>query len=347
MLIQSVSLKYQDARSHKGYNVTLEQVGDDLYSVNFNYGRIGKAFQSGTKTAQPVDLNKAQSIFDKLVKSKVAKGYRQCGTADSSITHLCEKERWDYTPLLLESTTARQAQSLIDNGWIVQRKYDGERGLFQYKDGAIQQINKKGFYVAGNTSLINSLPQDQDEFIIDCEVFQEHAYIFDVIKVNGNDIADMPYSMRYELMKQHFSHLENFTVVESFVGNDAKNTVKEFEQTGFEGVVLKDPNAPYYFSRSGSYVKLKFTKSVSAVVARHNDGKRSVAVQVFDDANPIDVGNVTIPVNHPIPDIGQVIEIEYLYATSGNILYQPIYKGQRNDVSADECRLSELEYTTH
>jgi hypothetical protein len=50
------------------------------------------------------------------------------------------------------------------------------------------------------------------------------------------------------------------------------------------------------------------------------------------------IGNVTIPPNHDIPAIGQVVEIRYLYVTGiGGSLYQPVYLGQRDDIRAEEC----------
>ena len=65
-----------------------------------------------------------------------------------------------------------------------------------------------------------------------------------------------------------------------------------------------------------------------------NNARRSIEVAL--GGTP--VGNVTIPPNHDIPDIGQVVEIRYLYVTGiGGSLYQPIYLGVRDDVPAEEC----------
>ena len=59
----------------------------------------------------------------------------------------------------------------------------------------------------------------------------------------------------------------------------------------------------------------------------------------------IPCGNVTIPPNHRIPEVLQVIEVRYLYAhRESNALYQPIYQGLRSDVDPEECRLSQLKY---
>jgi bifunctional non-homologous end joining protein LigD len=56
-------------------------------------------------------------------------------------------------------------------------------------------------------------------------------------------------------------------------------------------------------------------------------------------------GNVTIPANHSIPRVGEVVEVQFLYAhRESDVLVQPVYLGKRDDVDADECRVSQLKY---
>jgi bifunctional non-homologous end joining protein LigD len=43
------------------------------------------------------------------------------------------------------------------------------------------------------------------------------------------------------------------------------------------------------------------------------------------------VGNVTIPANHALPKVGDLVEVRYLYHYPGGSLYQPIYLGSRSD----------------
>ena len=76
-LIKKTTLHYQDDRSDKIYEVDLCKLGEDRYIVNFRYGRRGAKLKEGTKTDAPVILPKAQQTFDKLVREKVKKGYRE------------------------------------------------------------------------------------------------------------------------------------------------------------------------------------------------------------------------------------------------------------------------------
>ena len=47
------------------------------FVVNFAYGRRGSTMNTGTKTQTPVDYDSAKTIYDKLVREKMAKGYTQ------------------------------------------------------------------------------------------------------------------------------------------------------------------------------------------------------------------------------------------------------------------------------
>jgi bifunctional non-homologous end joining protein LigD len=54
------------------------------------------------------------------------------------------------------------------------------------------------------------------------------------------------------------------------------------------------------------------------------------------------VGNVTIPPNHTVPANGSIVEVRYLYAFPGGSVFQPVYLGQRDDVTRRECHVSQL-----
>ena len=83
---KEISLYFSNGTSDKEYHVQL-QSDEALYVVNFQYGRRGRKLNTGTKTQTAVSLEKANKIYDKLVKSKLSKGYTEgilrnatCGT---------------------------------------------------------------------------------------------------------------------------------------------------------------------------------------------------------------------------------------------------------------------------
>lgn len=75
-LIKQTTLLYQEGKSDKIYEVDLCQTGENLYVVNFRYGRRGTNLKEGVKTTQAVPQAQAEKIFDGLIASKVKKGYQ-------------------------------------------------------------------------------------------------------------------------------------------------------------------------------------------------------------------------------------------------------------------------------
>ncbi len=82
-LIKRTSLYYREGSSDKVYEVDLCEVSPGRYVVNFRYGRRGSNLREGVETVQALPLNEAQRAFDKLVASKVKKGYQE-GDAPSA-----------------------------------------------------------------------------------------------------------------------------------------------------------------------------------------------------------------------------------------------------------------------
>ena len=114
-------------------------------------------------------------------------------------------------------------------------------------------------------------------------------------------------------------------------------------------MVFKEVDAPYSPGRpnsGGPQLKFKFVESASFVVTGHN-AKRSVSLGLYQGDGDILVpaGNVTIPPNHDVPQVGDVVDAQYLYAyrESGSI-YQPVYMGKRADIPASECTTDQLKY---
>jgi bifunctional non-homologous end joining protein LigD len=137
-------------------------------------------------------------------------------------------------------------------------------------------------------------------------------------------------------------------------GKAEKTAVLErLKKEGREGVVFKDTHAKYVAGRpasGGSQLKFKFYATCSCVVSKVN-AKRSVALELLnilrerlDGKATVGVGNCTIPPNHAVPKVGDIVEIRYLYCYKGGSLYQPTYLGIRDDIDNTACVLSQLKY---
>lgn len=168
--------------------------------------------------------------------------------------------------------------------------------------------------------------------------------------MDGEDHRLYPYDRRYLALMNLLAKAMQRNVIlaeTAFTPQQKVQLLKQLHRQNKEGIVFKALEAPYTPGRpnsGGSQLKHKFYATLSAVVANVND-RRSVEVRLLNGKGWVPCGNVTIPPNFQIPQIGQVVEIRYLYAfQESKALYQPVYLGPRNDVEPFECGLSQLKY---
>jgi bifunctional non-homologous end joining protein LigD len=140
-------------------------------------------------------------------------------------------------------------------------------------------------------------------------------------------------------------HLE--LVPTAYKPKEKKEMIDLLRESKKEGVVFKRLDAAYAPGRpnsGGPQLKYKFYATLSAVVAKVNP-QRSVEIRLLNNEGWQPAGNVTIPANHPVPTVGAVVEIRYLYAfRESGCLYQPTYLGRRTDVAQQECLAAQLKF---
>ena len=175
-------------------------------------------------------------------------------------------------------------------------------------------------------------------------------HAFDLLEFNGEDYRTQPYQRRLVKLSTFLNQpdIAHIKVVETAIDSANKERMFRHLQTQKkEGVVFKRLDSPYTAGRpnsGGNQLKHKFYATCSAVVAKINE-KRSVELCLLNGKGWISVGNITIPSNFDVPEVGTVIEVRYLYAfRESNALYQPVYLGPRQDVEQHECVLSQLKY---
>jgi len=346
------SLHFREGNSDKEYHAAIEPKGDG-YVVTFAYGRRGSTLTVGTKTAAPVPLDQAQSIHKKLVASKVAKGYLV--TADSSTPYQQSGEEGRDSGIrcqLLNPVEESELPRLLgDNQYCLQEKHDGRRLMVRKQGDEITGINRRGVVIAIPDPIrvaVASLPVD---VLIDGEAVRETLHAFDLLDLDGNDLRRNSYRNRcaalFLLLPPDTPALRRVNT--AIDPNDKLAIFEKLRQDGREGVVFKDLDAPFSPGRpnsGGTQLKFKFVESASFVVTGHN-AKRSVSLGLYsgDSDTLVPAGNVTIPPNHPVPEVGDVVDCSYLYALrqSGSI-YQPVYIGPRADIPASECTTDQLKY---
>jgi bifunctional non-homologous end joining protein LigD len=349
MTRESTTLYFRENASDKVYQASLEEK-DGGVVVNFAFGRRGSTMQTGTKTPTPVPFAKAKAVYDRLVRGKMAKGYTP-GADGTPYAHT-ENEQRD-TGLrcqLLNAIDEAHAEKLLDDpAWWLQEKFDGRRMLVK-KDanGSVTGINRKGLTVALPQPILAHAQAVPGTFVIDGEAVGDRLYAFDCLEREGIEVAGFMYSKRLAILASFMGRGAIECAPTAAGPGDKRDLYNFLKQEGKEGVVFKRHNAPYTPGRpasGGTQVKFKFVTTGSFIVAKVNSGKRSVALEVVDDAgHGVSVGNVTIPPKVQVPGVGTIVEVRYLYCYPNGSLYQPVFLGLRDDIEPSACAASQLKY---
>lgn len=345
MTQENITLFYKQAKSDKVYKASLEK-HDDLYIVNFAYGRRGATLRTGTKTQSPVAYEKAKKIYDKLVRSKSAKGYLP-EEDNSDYIYTSDQVQTDIRCQLLNPIDENDVASLhADDTWWAQEKMDGKRMLLQ-KQQDVVAINRKGLVVGAPKAMIDAALAVDYHFIIDGEAIGDVLYVFDLLSFDNVDIKHLPYSERYQKLST-LAFLPTIQVVKTAKSTQEKQALyQQLQKASAEGIVYKKHASLYHAGRpnsGGDQRKFKFYETASVVVAKVND-KRSVGMQVYDEqGQAVFIGNVTIATNKDIPQENTIIEVRYLYAYQGGSLYQPTFLNSRSDIDHKDCSIKQLKY---
>ena len=353
-VIKSIELNSTHAGSNKVYNVQLCEV-DGGFVVNYQNGRRGGTLASGTKTTTPLPVEKATSIYEKLIAEKIngASHYKVVGSNSTSAASIVtEKEASGFLPMLPTAVdAARVAVLLGDDNFCLQEKIDGERVFVIVKaDGTVIGANRLGFVRPLPLSVVAAVEQSRvpPDTVLDGELVNDVFHVFDLLRANGNDCTTLRYELRRDWTLRAFDHChsERIRCVESFFMRRKSEALRAFRTANAEGIIFRDLFGAYSVGRSENCVKFKFTESATLLVDGHEPSKRSVYLGSFDESGKrVTMSKVTIPPNYAVPDVGAIVEVQYLYAYAGtHALAQPVYKGVRSDQTQESCVLSQLKY---
>lgn len=207
---------------------------------------------------------------------------------------------------MLNSVTQAEAEELLrDPAFFMQPKFDGRRLLLRKQGEQVTGINRRG--------LECGLP----------EPIRLGELVDLLLSITDISLRYVITQLSYPLKRELFDVL-----------------LRE----GAEGVVFKQVDAPYQAGRpasGGDQLKFKFVETASVVVSAVN-ARRSVGISVWRKDSLVPAGNVTVSPDHPVPSVGQVAEVRYLYAMPGSgSLYQPVFLGVREDTDPSECQESQ------
>lgn len=368
-------LEFRVGSSDKVYHIWIENVGAN-HTVKFKYGRRGRTLNEGIKTG-PTHAAHARDTYLKIIAEKLGKGYKEMpkakaktepafraamaaipGPVSRRIIGVADESGKVITiggttsPQLLNPIDLVQLMELIkDDKWVMQEKHDGERMmLLRTKKGDVMAWNRSGKAITPPEEYCSALQKFGDyHFIIDGEACGPVFYVFDILVLETTECSIQSLEDRLSLLGMLMRSVPEQDTIRmvytAYTRKQKENLLRSVKEAGREGITAKDSTALYTSGRpasGGPALKFKLVESVSCRVYKIND-KRSVRLELMGESGIIPVGNVTVPVNHEIPKVNDIVEVQYLYAYKGGSLYQPVYKGKRDDIDQPDST-SKLKY---
>lgn len=365
---ERLTLYCTEGGSDKVYIIWLQQVGKD-WTVPFQFGPRGGTMQGGTKTPNgPVPQGTAQAIYAKIVREKKAKGYHEGEQAPAYTAQVGAPVDSGLRPMLLTAATEADLEPfIVQSIWAAQEKMNGKRILLRAngRNRSVIGVNRRGLECPIPVAVQKAMAGQT--CALDGEMIGDRFFVFDLLErlAEGKSASGSVRDFRDDPLGIRFGQAEDLVlkvaapsvlIVPLVVGIRGKRElVAQLRNARREGVVFKRLDGAYAPGRVASLakakaVKIKFFKSISVVVIAWND-KNSVEVGAYRGKTRISVGNVTVPDKYrPQIKPGCVIEVRYLYATTGDQLYQPNLAPDdsgsvvREDIEDRACLLSQLQY---
>ncbi len=365
-VIRSIRLFFQEGSSDKVYNAAIVEDGG-AYTVNVEWGRRGSSLNSGAKAIK-VGLAVAQRKFDSLVREKRNKGYEELteavqpaavappeGQGSGSRSGGARRAKVGLAAQLLNAIDdAELASFLDDDSYVAQQKLDGQRVLVHVGEDLVI-TNRDGQATDVDPRVFAGLAYLPHGTVVDGELLDGAYWMFDVLRLAGDDVGDRGYLDRWALLDEELEPAltGDVRVLPVATGTRAKQTLHDkLRRAGAEGIVFKDREAPYQAGRpasGGTQRKHKFNKSADVVVLENAGNAYRMAV--YDGRQLFDVGKVfagTTNASRKLLDaaLGRgeqpVCEVRYLYATDDHQLFQPVFVQTRDDKPATACLRSQL-----
>lgn len=341
-----ISLYCREGGSDKQYDIHLAPQAGGYILTAYN-GRRGSPLKAQPKITSPVSLEEATKEFDKLLRSKTAKGYTP---SDSGVPYAQTANAGNvsgHRPSLLMPIDEAEAERLLDDpAFGLQCKFDGERRACA-KGDEISGINRKGLFVALSGPVAAACESILGvQWLIDGEDHGALLVAFDLLEHDGVDYRGKAFLTRYQKLVEVAARATSdaFFVAPLYLGAEKRAMYAKLLSESAEGVVFKRLDAPYTAGETPDQLKRKFVEDASVYVTGVTTGKRSVSMAVLDEAgNEVPVGKVTIPANFDVPAVGSVVSVTYLYYFGvGGALFQPVYKALRTDQAVSDCTLRKL-----
>jgi bifunctional non-homologous end joining protein LigD len=200
--------------------------------------------------------------------------------------------------LMLATLTDRRD---FDDGWLLERKFDGERCVARKDGGEVRLDSRTGKDLTGTYPEIQAAVKTHRarQMLLDGEVVaydgeqtsfsrlqqrlgtarpspaQVAAYpvvycVFDLLELDGEDLTDRPFLERRRQLASAIRPSPALQITEAWRG-DSERRFAEACRSGWEGLVAKRADAPYARGRSKDWLKLKCAWEQEFVIGGFTD----------------------------------------------------------------------------
>lgn len=245
---------------------------------------------------------------------------------------------------------------VLNDDWAFEQKLDGERLALVVRDGRVSGLNRRGVNTPVHREIIKTFVGTTGTWIFDGEWVDDVFWIFDMPMAPQGIEPRTPYSLRRHPMEAIVPHIAALTrrvqLVPSYTTPESKVAIaRAVVENHAEGLMLKRRSAPYIIGkRTDNMLKAKLIKTVDCIVTEvGREGKHSIAVSLYENGvllpdHGVGSVKVTDEMLHAL-EVGEVVEVIYLYCTDDRRLYQPRFGRRRPDKNPTDCTTDQLQYT--
>ena len=118
--------------------------------------------------------------------------------------------------------------------------------------------------------------------------------VFDILFLNGQDLRNLPWHERADILSECLKPQDNIQIVENF--STGSNLFTAVKAQGLEGIVAKQKDSPYVSGKKHRYwLKIKYRRPISCVIGGftlNNKTVNALLAGVYDEGKLIYIGRV-------------------------------------------------------
>lgn len=245
----------------------------------------------------------------------------------------------------LPKSTNSPHQYLNSDKWGMQQKIDGWRMLLSCGNDGVVTYNRKGDILECPENIIEYFSVFTTDWTFDGELLDGVYYIFDLLEVPTGNVQNWPLIKRYEMLEMLANKFDGPIELVPLIVEDKETLFTSMKESRKEGVVFKLLSAPYINKTTSNFLKFKFINQVDCVILDKGiEDKDNFLLGLFDGKDFREVGKCSsLTGDGPQANIGDVVQVDILYVTKGDRLYQPVKPKLRWDKRPQECDISQLD----